>query len=160
MPWAGQQEEVTALGACPVSPTPWKPPVHLLHLTAHPVRGVCSPEPPAAWQCSTSLLQEAFPALLRHTSHCQITQIAPFTPKEWDKCPFPPLKAPTATFPLGDASQCHSQKCHFQKSGCCHLLFLLFKLFLDTTFSPWHYLSLPTRLSLPPVAMLDSFCPL
>lgn len=28
------------------------------------------------------------------------------------------------------------------------MLFLLFKLFLDTTFSPWHYLSLPT--SFPP----------
>lgn len=90
--WA--QEELTAPAACSVFT-----PVHLLHLTAHPVRAVCSPELAAVWLCSTSLLQEALPALLRPTSHCLITQITPFTPKEWDKCPFSALKAPTATFP-------------------------------------------------------------
>lgn len=61
--------------------------------------GCLQPRARCSVQCSISLLQEALPALLRPTSHCQITQIAPFTPKKWDKCPFPPLKAPTATFP-------------------------------------------------------------
>lgn len=70
-----------------------------IRLTAHPVWGVHSPELAAVWLCSTSLLQEALPALLSPTSHCLITQIAPFTPKEWDKRPFSALRAPTATFP-------------------------------------------------------------
>lgn len=34
------EEEGTALGACPVLPMPCQPPGQLVHLTAHPVRGV------------------------------------------------------------------------------------------------------------------------
>lgn len=47
--------------------------------------------------------------------------------------PFLLSEHPQPLFPLGDASQCHSD---FQKSGYCHLLFLLLELFPDMTSSP------------------------